>query len=331
MFHRFIKYLLKNQVILTLFLVVLFWLIIQTREIIVSIFIAYIIMAAVRPVVLSLRAKGIPRVYSVLIPYFAITITIFLLIIPLVPFVISQILSLAHSFPRFINRSAETFGFTINPRQLEGYVNTEFETLGKSAVGVTTKVFGGLFSTITIFVVSLYLLLYEESFKKFFVGLFHENSRIRALEALDQINLKLGAWVRGQIFLCLIIGLFSWVGLSILGLPYALPLALIAGILEALPTIGPILSAVPAIVVALTVSPTMALAVTALYVLIQSLENQFIVPKVMEKAVGLNPVIIILAIMIGANLMGVLGALLAIPFVSFLVVLFKSIESKKSV
>ena len=328
MLHQFIKYLIRNQVIFALFLIVLVWFIVQTREIIVSIFLAYIIMAAVLPLVELLRRRGFPKIAAVLIPYFGIIIAIFLLVLPLVPFVVTQIQSLISNFPRFIDRSAEVFGFTINPKQVEGYINSELETLGKSAVNVTTKVFGGLFSMITIFVVSLYLLLYEDSFKGSLANLFHKDLRQKVLNTLDQVNLKLGAWLRGQIQLCVFIGAISWVGLTILGLPYALPLALLAGILEVVPTIGPILSAIPAVIIALTVSPTMAITVTAFYILIQALENQILVPKVMQKAVGLNPVVVILAIMIGTNLMGVAGALLAIPFVSFIIVLFKSIEGK---
>lgn len=326
MLHQFIKYLLRNQVILALFLIGLGWFIVQTREIIVSIFLAYIIMSAVLPMVEYLKKHKFPRLLAVLIPYFAIIISIFLLILPLVPFVVTQIQSLIVNFPRFIERSADIFGVGINQKQIGGYINGELDTLGKNAVNVTTKVFGGLFSTITIFVVSLYFLLYEDNFKKSVANLFHKDSREKVLTTLDQVNYKLGAWLRGQVQLCFFIGLLSWIGLTILGLPYALPLALLAGLLEVVPTIGPIVSAIPAIIIALTISPTMALTVTVLYLLIQAVENQLLVPKVMQKAVGLNPVVVILGIMIGANLMGISGALLAIPFISFIIVIFKSLE-----
>ena len=329
MFHRFIQYLLKNQVLFALFIIAFGWFIVQIREIIVSIFLAYIIMSALLPIVNFLKKKRFPKVFAVLIPYLSIFIAIFLLILPLVPFGISQIYSLITSFPEFINSSAGTFGLKIDPKQFEGYLSSEINNLGKSAVDVTTKVFGGLFSIITIFVVSLYFLLYEDSFKKFLAETFHNGSKEKVLTTLDTINYKLGAWFRGQVLLCFFIGLFSWVGLTVLNLPYALPLALLAGLLEIIPTIGPILSSIPAIIIALTISPTMALAVIVFYILIQAIENQFLVPKVMEKAVGLNPVIIILSIMIGTKLMGVAGALLAIPFLSFIFVVFQSFDSKK--
>jgi predicted PurR-regulated permease PerM len=329
MLHQFFNYLVRNQVILALFLIALGWLVIILKEIIVSIFLAYILMAAVLPIVKYLESKKFPKIIAVLIPYFGILIAIFLLVLPLVPFVAAQIQSLIKNIPGFLDRSADSFGLAINRSQIENYLNTELETLGKSAVNVTTKVFGGLFSVITVFIVSLYLLLYEDKFKKFIAHLFYKDVLDLALETVDKVNYKLGAWFRGQIQLCFLIGLLSWIGLTILGLPFALPLALLAGILEIIPTLGPIISSIPAIIIAFTISPTMAITVIALYILIQALENQVIVPKVMQKAVGLNPVVVILGIMIGTKLMGIAGALLAIPFISFIIVIFNSLESKK--
>lgn len=331
MLHQFIKYLLRNQVLFALFIIALTWIVVDLRAIIVSIFLAYIIMAAVLPAVDYLREKRLPKVFAVLIPYLAIIVAIFLLILPLVPFVAEQIQSLINSFPRFIDMSAETFGITIDPGQLRGYINSEINNLGKSALNVTTQVFGGLFSVITVFVVSFYLLMYNDSYKRFMASLFHKNDREYVQTTLNHINDKLGAWMRGQILLSIIIGLLSWIGLTILGLPYALPLALLAGLLEVVPTVGPILSSIPAIIIALTVSPTMALTVTVLYILIQTLENQLLVPKVMQKAVGLNPVVVILSIMIGTKLMGIAGALLAIPFVSLMIVIFNSVEKRMKI
>jgi predicted PurR-regulated permease PerM len=171
--------------------------------------------------------------------------------------------------------------------------------------------------------------MYHDNFKKFVASLFHEHWHPYVLTTIDHVNSKLGAWFRGQVILSLFIGLMSWIALTILGLPYALPLAFLAGILEVVPTLGPTLSAIPAIVVALTVSPTTAITVVAVYVAIQAFEGHILVPNVMQKSVGLNPVVVILAIMIGTNLMGIAGALLAIPFISFIIVIFKSLQEAK--
>jgi len=312
-----------------LFLVFFGWFVFQIKGIIVSIFLSYIIMAAVLPAVEFLQRKKFPKILAVLIPYLTIVIAIFLVVIPLVPFVIEQIQSFITRFPELLDKTSKNFGFVINPNQIQDFFASQGSALSKNALNVTGQVFGGIFSTMTIFVVSFYLLMYSDAFKRFMANLFHDGSREYIAKTLDEVNLKLGAWLRGEVTLMVFIGFFSWIGLTILGLPYALPLALLAGLLEAVPTLGPIISAIPAVIVAFTVSPTMALTVVALYMLIQALENQVLVPKVMQKAVGLNPVVVILSIMIGANLMGVAGALLAIPFVSFIIVLINSFESRK--
>lgn len=327
MLYTFIKYLLRNQIIFVLVVVISLWFIVQIKDIIVSIFLSYIIMAAVLPSVEFLKKKKFPKTLAVLIPYFGIICAIFLLIIPLIPFIAGQIQSLLTKLPQFLSHSKTIFGVTFNQSQLEKYINDGFGTIGQSAVDITTKVFGGFFSLITIFVVSFYLLMYNDGFKKLMADLFHDGSREHIYKILDKVNEKLGAWLRGQVILMIFIGTFSWIGLTILGLPFALPLALLAGLLEIVPTLGPILSGIPAVIVGLTVSPTMALTVIVLYLLIQALESQFLVPKVMQQAVGLNPVLVILSIMIGTNLMGIAGTFLAIPFVSFIVVVINSLET----
>jgi predicted PurR-regulated permease PerM len=327
MLHRFVKYLLHNQIIFALFLIASVWFLIEIKDILVSIFLSYIIMASVSPAVNYLQHRGLPRVISVLIPYLAIVCSIFLLILPLVPFVYSQLNILLIRLPQYLDSSGTVFGVTIDQVQVQHYIDTSFKMLSNNAFDYTKQVFGGLFSTITIFVVSFYLLMYQEGFKRFIARLFHADNREIVLKTQDLINKKLGAWLRGQVILCVFIGSLTWVGLSIIGLPYVLPLALLAGILEAVPTLGPILSAVPAAAVAFSINPSLGFTVILFYVLLQTVENQLLVPKIMQRAVGLNPVVVILGVMVGGNLMGMSGVLLAIPFMSFLIVLFNSLNS----
>jgi len=137
-----------------------------------------------------------------------------------------------------------------------------------------------------------------------------------------KVEVKTGAWVRGQIVLMFLVGFTTYIGLTILGVEFALPLAVIAGLLELIPTIGPIVSAIPAAIIAFTQGPLLGLGVIALYILIQQLENNILVPKVMEKAVGLSPLITIFSLLVGAALFGILGAVLAVPFaaITYLIV-----------
>ncbi len=329
MLTKFLHYLLKNQIIFALFIIVVVWFMLQIKSIIASIFIAYIIMAALLPLVEFLMKKGLPKIVSVLIAYTSIMFIGFLIIFPLIPFFISQVQSLLIGFPVYVYKSATTLGLPIDTARLQTYIAQEIDIIGANAFSVTKQVFGGLFSLLTILIVSFYLLLNHESFKLWIAKVFHVDDREKVYQILKNVDNKLGAWLRGQLLLCYIICILTWLALTIINMPYALPLALIAGILEAFPTIGPILSAIPAVIVALTISPTTALIVILVYTIIQLLENNVIVPKVMEQAVGLNPIVIIIAVSTGSTLMGITGALLSIPFISFLVVLFNSIRNSK--
>lgn len=285
-------------------------------------------MASILPFVNFLRKKGLPKLPAVVIPFVTMLSLIVLLIIPLISFVIEQIQTLITRFPFYMKQALVALNLTYDVNQIQSYLTNQSNNFSGSAFSVTSQVFGGLFSFLMIFIVSFYLLLYYDEFKKLISKLFHKDKRATVLSTLDEINIKLGAWLRGQILLCGFIGLFSWIALKALGIPYDIPLALLSGILEVVPTLGPIISAVPAVIVALTISPSLAVTVIVAYILIQLVENNILVPKVMEKAVGLNPVAVILAVLIGANLIGISGALLAIPLVTFILVILKSLEHK---
>ncbi len=132
-------------------------------------------------------------------------------------------------------------------------------------------------------------------------------------------------WIRGQVFLSFIVGVLVYIGLLIIGVNYALILAIVTGFTEILPIIGPIFAGGLAVLVALSDSPVIALWVVLLYVLVQQFENHFLVPQIMKKAVGLSPVVIIVTLLVGAKLMGIWGILLAVPVGSAISVVFQEV------
>lgn len=314
----------KNQFFLVFILVVLGWFLIQIKEILILFFIAYILMAALKPYVNFLKRKKIPRSIAIAIVYILTLAVVVLLIIPLIPFFSEQILSLITSFPKYLDSILKALGIHVDAIHVQEFLGSQLNTIGANAFAVTGAIVSSIFSLFLVFVVSFYLMSDESRVKKELSALFAKKEQERVGVIITQVEDKLGAWFRGQIVLCFCIGLLTWIALSLIGFPFALPLALLAGLLEIVPTIGPILSAVPAVIVALSISPTLTLAIIIIYVLIQTLENNILVPKVMQRAVGLNPIVIILAITIGANLLGVLGALLSIPFVSMLIIIIKN-------
>lgn len=327
--NALVRYVSQNQFLTAIALVLLGWFILELRYIFVALFIAYILMAALHPFVLSLRTYRIPHVLAVLIPYFATIALIVMLIFPLIPFFIAQMQSLITKFPALLDQAARILGIQLNKEQLQSFITSDLNVIGQNALAVTSKVFGGLFSMLTILVVTFYLLMDHDKVKTSIAYQFPKHLQKKVMDVFAQIEEKLGAWLRGQIILSFFIGSLTWLALTVLGLDFALPLAILAGILEIVPTIGPILSSIPAIIVALAVSPTLTAIVVATYIVIQALENNLLVPKIMQHAVGLHPVAIILSVMIGANLLGAIGALLSIPLVSMLIIVYLNMNTNE--
>lgn len=322
-----LNYLAGNQFLTTLLILGLIWLAIELSGILIIIFISYIMMAALSPFSDFLIQKKVPKILSVVIPYLLAIAILVLLIFPLVPFFTSQIQLFFKTLPTYINQTAKLSNITIDVSNINDIIATDFDVIGKNALNVTGKIFSGVFSVFTTFVISFYLMLGRDRLKKEAIALVPSRYQKKGIEILTQIEQKLGAWFRGQIVLSFSIGFTTWIALTLLGLPFALPLALLAGMLEVVPTIGPIIAAIPAIIVALTISPTIAISVVIFYIVIQMLENNILVPKIMEKAVGLNPIVIIVGVLMGGKFLGILGALLAVPFIAMALIIVKSLRT----
>lgn len=325
----FFKSLLSNQIIVALLVLAVAWLLLEISGVIIAGFIAYIIMAASAPAVDFLQRYKLPRALAAALVYLTVLAILILLIFPLVPFFATQINALFKGFPAYVHNAAGLIGVNFNASGLQQLFGSEFAGLSRNAIEFTTKIFGGFFTLLTIVVLSFYLLLDHERVKQSFASLFTPKLRPKAYHVIDKVEFKLGAWLRGQIALSFFVGFLTWLGLSLVGVEYALPLALLAGMLEIVPTIGPILAAVPGIIVALSISQTTALLVAGVYIVIQLLENNLLVPRIMQKAVGLNPIVVILGIIIGGKLLGILGALLAVPFISLAVVITSEVANKE--
>lgn len=321
-----VKYVLNNHILVTLLLVALGMFLLEIKSILLTVFLSYIIMAALTPFVRFLRKLGIPKIIAIVLVYSIVIAFIILLVIPILPFFISQVQALLKAIPAYVDSASQALGIQVNKSQINSLVAPAASAVGQNALSVTTRVFGGIFSVITIFILSFYMLIDRQRIGKSIPDLFPMEYREKAILTIHLVEEKLGAWLRGQVVLSLSIGLITWVALTILGIPFALPLAILAGFLEIIPTLGPIIAAIPATIVALAISPVMAVTVILVYTGIQLAENNILVPKIMEKAVGLNPVVIIIAILIGGNLLGVIGALLSIPFVSAAIIIFRALK-----
>jgi predicted PurR-regulated permease PerM len=196
-------------------------------------------------------------------------------------------------------------------------------------VSVATSVFTGVLYVLFSLVLALYLTIDGDRVRRYMTQFLPFERHEQALVVSERIGARLGAWARGEALLGAIIGGLTWVGAVLLGLPYAGALALIAAVGELIPNLGPIIAAIPLVLAGLLISPTHAVLALLLAILIQQLENNLIVPRVMSHAVDLHPVAVMLAILSGAELLGIAGALLAVPVLASLSVILDEVQRER--
>ncbi len=292
------------------------------RDIIALFFIVLILVAAFSPIV-EKWSKKITRPGAVIAIIIAIVALATLAVSLVIPPLISQTIKLFQNVPDYLDKFKWVREHVPEIKQSLSSLSSQLGSVSSSLITVTTNIFGGIVALVTAFVLFIYLLLDEKGLKSVTLSVFSEDKRETAAELVKKIALKAGNWFRGQVLLCSIMAVFNLIGLSIFGVPYALTLAVISGILEFIPTIGPIIAGALAVLVALSDSPLKALLIVAWFIVAQQLENSLIVPKIMQKAVGLSPVIIIFAILIGAKLFGIIGVILSIPITASIMVVIQ--------
>ncbi len=301
-------------VIFTFLFIAGIWLAMQIKAIIFMTFIAYIISVGLNKGIDKLENKlKLHRALGVLIIYVLFVALLSLFIAFIFPPLIKELSVLLTSLQLPTVFQNELKNFEVNFGSIKGLLDT-FGTSITTAFTIISSTFSGAFAVITTMVISLYFSLEKPRIIDGLAGFFSKSRVEEIKEFFHETDNQLGNWIRGEMILMTVIGLMTFLGLIVLKIPYALPLAIIAGLLEIVPNIGPIFSAVPAIAVAfLTFGWPVAIAVTVLYLVVQQLENNLIVPKIMRTNVNINPLVSILGILIGAKLFGVVGALLAVP------------------
>lgn len=307
------------------------------RDILLVLFVAIIISSAVDAPVDWLAKRKIRRVLGVALVYLLAALFFGLLLLFIIPPLAEQVKLLANNFPDYLDRFNSAFSLlqeksiSYNASGILSRFGSQLSGWASNLFSATASVFGGLVSFFLIIAISVYLSAEEKGIKKFFVSITPEADKIYVAGLVDRIQAKFGAWVRGQIVLSLVIGILVFLGLSILKIKYALMLALIAAVLEVIPYLGPFISAALGIALAFTQSPILALITAILYYVIQEFENLLIVPQIMKRVTGLNPVVIIISVLIGAKLAGVLGIIIAVPLAAGLSVFLNDIIFEKKV
>jgi predicted PurR-regulated permease PerM len=311
-----------------LFVIGVVWFVIQVREIVLLLILGILIATAIEPIVNMLRRRGLARGPVILALYLLVFALIGLGLLIAVPVLYAQGQALAEGAPQFLadvqtqlenSRSVliRTYGSQAMASAIE--FTNRFQESPPLQVEQAAEFVGSfvelLFAVISIMIVTFYWMTEKAAIKRFFLGLVSIERRDRAHEMWDEIESKAGGWARGQVILMLVLGVVSTIAYSplIFNLKFWVFLGIWAGLMELIPFIGPWLGGGLAVLVALTDSWQKALLVVAFVFIINQLEASFLVPRVMRNAVGLSPLSVILAVLVGGAILGPLGAILSIP------------------
>lgn len=294
----------------------------QIRDLIFSLFIAFIISGALKPPVDYLEKKKLPRIIGSTIIYLLFVFIIINLFYLVIPPLVTEIVFLIKNFPIIIK----------NIPQIPSFIDLSFLTqnlpnLANDLVGLVKGIFSNaIFITSTLFF-GFYLLI-DKNFIENILGNFYDDNEAKKISHIvSQGQKRAGTWFWGEVILMTSVGVLTYISLVVIGMKYAVALAVLAGLLEIVPTLGPIISAVPAVLIGFSSSYVLGLSNIAIYFIVQQLENNLIVPIVMKKIIGVHPIITLMALIIGGKLAGALGVLLAIPTTIFVETLL--IESQK--
>lgn len=319
------------------------WLVVELRSLLLQVLIATILAAGISPLTVRLTRLGLPRGVSVLLIYVLGMLAIVGLGFLLVPPVASQVQSLVRQAPDFGARFVKSLDdlqrqFPFLP-PLGPALQSQVKQLGNQAgaifaqalnlVGVALGVFGGLLTLLLTLLITFYLIVDGERVRAYLLSFLPAGRLAQAYRVADSIGARMGGWLVGQIVLSAAIGLASAVALLIVGVPNALLLAVFAAVAELIPLVGPWIAAVPAVAVAFTQDPLKALFTILAYVIIQQLESNLLAPRIMGRAVRLHPLAVILALLAGASLFGVVGALVAVPVAAALGVLLDEVRTER--
>jgi predicted PurR-regulated permease PerM len=289
----------------------------ELLSILLTVILAVAIAASLDPLVNILERK-MPRGVAVVLVFLALALLFGLALWIIFPPLIQQATDIIEQIPTFIAALEDIYtelaeeDIELIPL-LENIVN-QAGALARGLAAVPLGIFSGLFAFFLLLFITIYTLLEAPSIRRFFLSLYPVGQRERADQVSQKMVGAMGGFVRGSAIIAFIVGLTTYIGLTLIGVPFALALGVLAGILEFLPYIGPFLAAIPIVLVALIQSPTQAIIVLIFFIIVQEIEANILVPKIQKTQTKLSPLITLLALSAGSILGGLVGVLAAIPF-----------------
>jgi predicted PurR-regulated permease PerM len=309
------------------------------REALMLIYISALVAMGFSPLVGLIQRPShgrirLSRTFAILAIYLTIIGALILVALAVVPPAIAQgrelwarVPELFDDFQRFLIR----YRLMTRPVTLqEAVLNAPAGSGGNavsSALFAISSLIGGVFGIVTILILSFYLLIEAEPLFHYLIRFVPADKRAQVGAAARESVLKVSAWLRAQLTLAGVMGVFAAVGLGLMGEPYFYVIALIAAIGETIPIVGPIIGGVTAVAVAIATSPRLAVTVGIYFFILHQLESNILVPKIMERRVGVSPVAVLIALLVGGALLGLIGAILAIPTAAILAVFIEEFAS----
>lgn len=326
-------------VIRTLAIIIALLFLYFVRDIITLLFIAVLLSAVIEPLVDRMQIKKIPRWIGILLIYLALFLLVAVAVYFLIPPLEKQFTDFAKNSPEYLGKMTaplekldiffERQNISFDTRQITDNLSQELYRYSNNIFSTTVGIFTGFLSVIIVLTLTFYMAVEEDGIKKFIVLIVPERHREYAASLVVRIKAKITRWMHGQLLIMVTIFALDFIGLSLVGIPYALFLAIFAGFMELIPYAGPVISAVPGIFLGFMISPFTGLMVFVVYLVAQQFESHVVIPQIMKKAVGLNPVVIILALLVGAKLAGVVGAILSIPIATAVGLFLSDMFSEK--
>jgi predicted PurR-regulated permease PerM len=299
------------------------------------VFISIILASSIKPIVKKAVRYKIPKSLATLVIVFGfLGLLVTALYLGVQPILV-ETLNFIKNFGTFLDKISSNYNIQIPDKEKLTELATNYATnLGGQVGSASGELinFGKSLMTIILSVLGLLALTFyqiaeDNKVKDFIADFFGDKEKVKNI--IERSENKLGSWFSGQLSLMIFVGVFTYIILFIIGLfdsniaSFALPLAVIAGVLEIVPVVGPFLALIAGIFVGLATSPIYALIILVAYLLIQQIESNIVIPRVMNRAVGIDPMIVIIGIMIGNSLMGALGSLLSVPIMAVLSVLYE--------
>jgi len=317
----------------------------QVRELILVTFASIVIASSIEPATIWAKRRNIPRLPMVILIYMISALLLaglfYFLLLPL----IGDISSFIRTLTVYSNsvtsggilsemfQTQNLFGGLNTPvvvRELSSYLNVLSDFLSRGVFSSLTLIFGGIMNFVLILILSFYLVVQEDGIGKFLKIITPLKHERYVVNLWRRSQIKIGRWMQGQLISSGLVMLLVYIGLVIIGVPHALLLAVLAGVFELIPLFGATLAAIPALFIAyISGGMTMVLFVAGLYIIVQQLEGNVIYPLVVNKVVGVPPIISILALVIGGTLAGFLGVLISVPVAAAVMEFISDLEERK--